>query len=112
MSVFYVVQWTAIRERLPELQQALTRLQEHVRLEHPSVRSTRSFRVQWGGEPARPGFIWMEEFESLTAIDESDRLESTPACDEVWAAVYACAVAGTIMTGLWRSEGQEEWFTR
>jgi hypothetical protein len=112
MSVFYVVQWTAIRERLPELQQALTRLQEHVRLEHPSVRSARSFRVQWGGEPARPGFIWMEEFESLTAIEESERLESTPACDEVWASIYACAVAGTIMTGLWRSEGQEGWFAR
>lgn len=112
MSVFYVAQWTAARERLPELERAIERLQEHVRHEHPSVRGVRCWRVQWGGEPARPGYVWMEEFESLTAIDDSDRTESSPACEEVWSAIYACAVPGSVTTGVWRDQAREGWFER
>ena len=112
MSVFYVIRWTAIRERLPELEQALARLQDHVRTEHPGIRGARCWRVQWGEEPARPGFVWMEELESLTAIEESDRIEATPACEEVWSAIYACAVPGTVTSGLWRDQQRDGWFER
>jgi hypothetical protein len=112
MSIFYVIQWTAQREHLPEVEAAIVALHEHVQREHPSIRSARCFRPQFGGPPARPGFIWMEELESLTAIDESDRTETTAACTEVWNAIYQYAVPGSVVVELWRDQAREDWFDR
>jgi hypothetical protein len=112
MSVFYVVQWTAFRDDLPAVEAAIVALHDHVQREHPSIRSVRCFRSQFGGAPARPGFIWMEEFESLTAIDESDRSETTAGCTEVWDAIYARAVPGSVTIELWRDQTRDRWFQR
>lgn len=112
MSVFHVAEWTAARERLPELERALDRALEHVRGEHPSVRGARCWRVSYGPGPARPGFVWMEEFESLTACEEAQRLETTGACEEVWAAIHACTMPGTFSTSLWNDQDRPAWFDR
>jgi hypothetical protein len=111
MSMFLVGQWTAQRERLPEVERALGTIQEHIRMEHPSVRGLRCFRVK-AGEPAAPAFVWMEEFESLTAYEEGDRVEYTPACDEVWAPVYAAAVPGTFRWSFYGDQARAGWFDR
>lgn len=111
MSVFLVGKWTAQRDRLPEIERAIPTIQEHVRREHPSVRSMRCFRVRTG-EPASPGFIWMEEFENFTAYEESNTSEYTPGCDEVWAPVFAAIVPGTLTWSFYGDQAREGWFER
>jgi hypothetical protein len=111
MSVFLVGQWTAQRERLPEVKRALVKIEEHVRGEHPSVRGLRCFRVS-AGDQAVPAFVWMEEFESLTAYEEGDKAEYTPSCDEVWAPIYAAAVPGTFKWSFYGDEARGGWFDR
>jgi hypothetical protein len=110
LSVFFVAEWTAVREKLPDLEQAVQHALEHVRQEQPSVKSARCWRKRFG--EGLPGFIWMEEFESQTAMEESERAESTPACAEVWNAIYACVVPGTYTTTLWIDRDRAAWFER
>lgn len=110
MGVFFVAEWTAVREKLPDLEQAIQHALEHVRRDHPSVGSARCWRKRFGD--GLPGFIWMEEFESQTAMEESERVEFTPECTEVWNAIYACAVPGTVATSLWIDRDREAWFER
>ena len=111
MSVFLVGRWTAQRDQLPEVERAIARIQEHLRSEHPSVRGMRCFRVR-AGEPAAPGFVWMEEFESLAGYEEGDKAEYTPACDEVWAPIYAAAVPGTFTWSFYNDQARDGWFDR
>src|SRR5574341_2274848 len=85
MSIYWVATWTVKPEAVDEHdKKALPALLEHVTREHPRVLSARTWSVAWGAEPARPGRVWMEEFSSLTSIDELEAKESTPACTEVW----------------------------
>jgi hypothetical protein len=69
----------------------------------------RTWTVKWGSEPARPGRVWMEEFASLTSIDEVETIEHTPACQAVWDRIHAFAVAGTFRTAIWTDPLKEQW---
>lgn len=84
-------------------------LSEHVTREHPRVLSVRTWNVMWGAEPARPGRAWMEEFASLTSIDELEAKESTPACKEVWDRIHALAVPGSFRTAIWTDPLRKNW---
>ena len=110
MSVYWVAMWTvqpgAITEHDAE---ALPALMAHVRSEHPRVLSARTWNVMWGAEPARPGRIWLEEFASLTSIDDLEREEMGAACDAVWQAIHRLAVPGTFRTAIWTDPLREAW---
>ena len=110
MSVFWVAMWTVRPEAVDEHDgQALPQLLEHVRRDHPRVLTARTWNVMWGSEPARPGRVWIEEFASLTAIDELEAKEGTPACKEVWDRIYKLAVPGTFRTAIWTDPFREAW---
>ena len=110
MSKYWVAMWTLRPESAGEAErEAMAAVLKHVREEHPSVLSVRTWTVVWGAEPARPGRIWMEEFASLTAIDEADAKETTPTCKAVWDRIYELAVPGTFRTAIWSDPLREEW---
>jgi hypothetical protein len=111
MSVYLKIQFTAERERVADLEQALGRMATHVKDEHPRVLSTQCLRLHLGGA-AQPTFVWMEEFASLSSMEEADRIEYTPGCGEVWNDIYRYVVAGTVHQEIWRDAIRESWHTR
>ena len=112
MSIQVASQWSITRDRLPEVEGALAKIQQHIRLEHPGIRGVRSWRLLMGNGQAVPAFLWMEEYESLSAYEESSAREQTPACDVVWAPIYASLVPGTFTRTLLLDQGRDGWFTR
>lgn len=110
MSVYWVATWSVRPDAIAEHDsEALPALLKHVREEHPRVLSVRTWAVRWGAEPARPGRVWMEEFASLTSIDEHEAMEMTPACKEVWDPVHALIVPGTFRTAIWSDPLRKDW---
>jgi hypothetical protein len=113
MSVYWVAMWTVMPDAIAEHDSnALVLLLDHVRSEHPRVLSARTWTVLWGAEPARPGRIWIEEFASLTSIDELENEEMGPACDAAWQAIHRLAVAGTFRTAIWTDPLRDGWKER
>lgn len=111
MSIFLRIQFTAQREHLRDLEQALTTMAAHVQAEHPRVLSTQCLRLRLGGA-SLPTFEWMEEFESLTSMEEAESKEYTPGCDEVWNTIYQYALPGTLHQEIWRDTLREAWMNR
>lgn len=111
MSIFLKIQFTAQRDRVADLEQALGRMAAHVKDEHPRVLSTQCLRLHLGGS-ALPTFVWLEEFDSLSSMEEADRSEYTPGCDEVWNDIYHYVVAGTAHQEIWRDAIRDRWYTR
>jgi hypothetical protein len=109
MSVFWVAQWTVQQDKTKEHEELMMALLQHVRKDHPSVLTSRTWRVRLGAAPATPGRIWMEEYESLTAVDTADRTEGSPACDELWKRVHEMAVPGTFVTSVWVDNHRTNW---
>jgi hypothetical protein len=110
MSVYWVAMWSVRPDAVSAHDnEALPALLEHVRHKHPRILSVRTWQIMWGSEPARPGRIWMEEFASLTSIDEVDTIEKTPDCTEVWDRIHALEVPGTFRTAIWSDPLRHEW---
>ena len=110
MSVYWVAMWTVQSGRLVDHDaQALPALLQHVRSDHPRVLSARTWAILWGSNPARPGRIWIEEFASLTSVDDLDREEMGPACDAVWQAIHELSVPGTFRTAIWTDSLRDAW---
>lgn len=97
MSVYVVFQWSIRPEKAGECDAALEKIVDHIRVEHASILGCRTFK-QWTGPQPRRGYTWMEEYESVTAIDQD---EGTPVCLEVWKPVEAMADAGTFTAAVW-----------
>ena len=110
--VHCVYRWTVDRSRLAEHTTGLKVLGEHIRDTHPLVLAVRCWTVMWGDEAARPGRIWVESFESMTAYEQSEAEEYTAACDEVWKPVFDTMVPGTMTSAVWTDAVPEAWFQR
>jgi hypothetical protein len=108
MSVYFVAQWTIPEGKKEACEEALKAILAHIQVEHPAIRSVRVFRQIWGPVPRR-AYVWYEEYESLTALDQE---VGTPQCDEVWAPIYAMAQEGTFLTGLWSDLQRDLWMQR
>ena len=103
MGLYVVFQWSVNPADQATCDKQLATITEHIRTDHPQILSTRVFK-QWTGPLPRRAYTWMEEYESLTKVDEG---EMTPACLEVWKPVEDRAQAGTFTTSVW-FDGPEE----
>jgi quinol monooxygenase YgiN len=110
--VHCVYRWTVDRSRLAEHTEALTALGAHIRDEHPLIKEVRCWTVLWGAEAARPGRVWVETFESMTAYEKHEAEEYTAACDEAWKPVFATMVPGTMTSAVWTDAVPEAWVVR
>jgi len=108
MSIYYVATWSVNQNDAGACDDALTAIAEHIRAEHPSIRSLRTFRQAWGPAPRR-GYAWYEEFESLAAMEADP---GTPLCEEIWKPIHRNAEAGTFRGAIWTDPQRGLWFER
>jgi hypothetical protein len=108
MGIYYVATWSVNQNDAAACEDALTALAEHIRAEHPLIRSVRTFRQAWGPAPRR-AYAWYEEFESLTSM-EADL--GTPVCEEIWKPLHGLAEAGTFSAAIWTDPQRSLWFER
>lgn len=106
MSIYYVAGWSINQNDVTACEEALAAIGAHIRYEHPTIRSLRTFRQAWGPAPRR-GYVWYEEFESLAAMEADP---GTPRCEEIWKSVHGLAEAGTFSAGIWTDPLHELWF--
>jgi len=108
MSVYFVAQWSVRQPNVEECEKALDQISEHIKSEHPAIKSIQVYRQVWGPF-ARRAYFWMEEYESLSAL-ESER--STSACAEVWKPIENMAQDGTYVCSMWSDPNRSLWFSR
>jgi len=108
MSVYFVAQWSVRQTAIPTCEEALSSITEHIKKDHPSIKSVQVLRQVWGPY-ARRAYWWLEEYESLSAM-ESER--STPECAEVWRPVETMAQEGTYLCSIWSDPNRSLWFNR
>ena len=109
--VYNVFRWSAIPEKLAEHDAAIAALAAHCKADHPLIKAVKSWKVSFGSDAPRPGRIWVEVFDSLAAFEEHGK-EHSPACDAVWAPIYATTVPGTTTTSVWSPNQPDAWFER
>jgi hypothetical protein len=51
----------------------------------------------------------MEEYASLTSMDESDAKEATPECEQLWNHLFDLIVPGTFHTAIWTDPLRKNW---
>jgi hypothetical protein len=110
MGIFLVHTYT-IRDdaKTAHDERALPQLLEHWRTEHPLILSGRAWQLKFGADPARRGRILVEEYESLTAMDELEAKEYTPGCDKAWGRIDALVVPGTFKRAIWTDLARDKW---
>jgi hypothetical protein len=96
-DVWVVQQWSVRETDKGACFEALARLAEHIQAEHPEIDGVRT-QMQWTGLQAHRGIIWVEEYESLAAVEQAHH---TPACDEVWEPIHALTLPGTHGRSVW-----------
>ncbi len=106
MSVFYVAQWSVAEPDHAACEEAVVRLAEHVRSAHPGIRTVRTLRQAWGPLPRR-AYIWVEEFESLSAMDAEPE---TPECNAAWQPIHDLSLAATFTGSVWTDPQRAVWF--
>lgn len=97
MSIHLVYQWSIRPEDASACEDQLATVVEHIRDDHPGVLGVRTIR-QWSGPLPRRAYIWLEEYESLTAFESG---ADTPRCLEVWRPLEAMAQPGTWTASVW-----------
>jgi hypothetical protein len=110
MSVYYVVQWTVRPTDVPSCEAQLSVIARHIMAKHPGIKGIRTFRQSWGPLPRR-AYIWYEEYDSLTGMDEELKNE-TPECAEVWEPVERMAEPGSYVAAIWTDPNRDIWFQR
>ncbi len=108
MSIYYVANWSVNHNDMAACEKALAAIGDHIRAEHPSIRSIRTFRQAWGPAPRR-AYSWYEEYESLAAMEADP---GTPVCEEIWKPVHGLAEAGTFSAAIWTDPQRALWFER
>ena len=97
MGLWVVQHWSVREADKSRCAEALQVIADHIKAEHPEILSVRT-QMQWVGSQAHRGFLWAEEYESLTGADSG---EHTPACDEVWEPVHQMTMPGTHQRSVW-----------
>lgn len=108
MGIHVVVQSSIPEGREPENDEALASIAEHIRESHPGIRACRVFRQFAGGEPHR-AYWWLEEYESLHALESEAMTEE---CDRVWQPIRDVEIPGTRRQMIWTDVGKSTWFER
>lgn len=97
MAMWVVQSWSVRETERAACDRALQGIAAHIEAEHPEILEVRTF-VQWTGTQPHRGYVWMEKYESLTALEEAP---ATPRCAEVWAPVHAVTMPGTHGRNVW-----------
>src|SRR5437764_14789965 len=97
MALWVVQQWSVRESDKSRCAEALPVIADHIKAEHPEIQAVRT-QMQWVGAQAHRGFLWAEEYESLTAADSG---EHTPTCDEVWGPVHELPLPGSHISSVW-----------
>ena len=108
MSVFYVAQWSVRPADVSACEAALAVIAQHIREAHPGIKSIQTFRQAWGPQPRR-AYIWYEEYDSLTAMENE---KETPECALVWKPVEEMSMEGTFFGSVWSDPNRSLWFIR
>ena len=96
-GVWVVQQWSVRETDKAACFEALERLADHIKDEHPEIEGVRT-QMQWTGTQAHRGILWAEEYDSLSAMEQGTH---TPACDEVWSPIHALTMPGTHGRSVW-----------
>jgi hypothetical protein len=107
MSTYLVIEWTTSEGQGAQTELAMHAVRDHVRAEHPQIRSTRLVR-QFAGPMPHLAYRWEEEYADLTAIDE---LVDAADCSAVWLPVNALAVPGSYRQSIWTDVHLAPWAT-
>lgn len=108
MSIYYVAEWSVNQNAAAACQEALAAIADHIKSEHPSIKSVRTYRQAWGPAPRR-SYVWYEEYDSLTAMEADP---GTPRCEEIWEPIHRLAEAGTFTAAIWTDPQRSLWFDR
>src|SRR5215216_2671901 len=108
MSIYFVAQWSVRQSSVETCEQALSCLADHIKQDHPSIKSVQFFRQVWGPN-ARRAYYWLEEYESLTVMEVE---RSTPECAKVWHPIESMAQDGTSVCSIWSDPNRSLWFAR
>jgi hypothetical protein len=108
MSIYYVAEWSVRQSDVEACEKALAAITDHIRHEHPSVKSIRVYRQTWGPKPRR-AYRWYEEYESLTVMENEPE---TPRCRAVWMPIEELAMPGTFFGSIWADRSRASWFVR
>lgn len=100
-DVWVVQQWSVRETDKGACFDALQKLTDHIRAEHPEIDAVHT-QMQWTGRQAHRGIVWVEEYESLAAVEQGNH---TPACDEMWAPIHALTLPGTHDRSVWFDVG-------
>lgn len=108
LSIYWVAMWTAKLESLAEHDDMLRLILNNFKEKHPLVLSARAWKTRVGSEPARPGYIWMEEFASSQSMDESEASETIES-KKIWGRFHTFVEPGTFHTAIWSDAMRESW---
>lgn len=100
--------WTAKLESLTEHDKMLRLILKYLKEKHPLVLSVRTWKARVESEPARPGYIWMEEFASIRSMDQSEANEPAES-KKIWARFHTLVEPGTFHTAIWSDLSRESW---
>lgn len=100
-GVWVVQQWSVRETDKAACFEALEKLADHIKDEHPEIESVRT-QMQWVGTQAHRGILWSEEYDSLSAMEQGSH---TPACDEAWSPIHALTMPGTHGRSVWFDMG-------
>jgi hypothetical protein len=108
MSIYYVATWSVNQNEVARCEDALAAIAEHIRADHPSIQSLRTFRLAWGSAPRR-AYTWYEEYQSLTAMEADP---GTPVCEAIWQPIHGLAEPGTFTAAIWTDPQRGIWLQR
>lgn len=108
MSVYFVAQWSVRQSAVEPCERALNKVADHIKQDHPSIKSVQVFRQAWGPYASR-AYCWLEEYESVTAMGAE---RSTQQWMEVWKPIEAMAQDGTYRCSIWDDPHRSIWFSR
>lgn len=108
MSVFHSVQWSVNPPDEKACEEAVEALAEHVKSVHPTAKSFRTYRQDFGPLPLVAYFAILE-WESMTAWDNDP---DTPSCEAIWAPIYKILQSGSMVQSVWSDSQRESWFER
>jgi hypothetical protein len=107
MSVYLVIDWQVPRGHEAETDAALAAVRAHIVAAHPQIRSVRVIR-ELAEDKSQRGYRWEERYDCLA---DSQAVDLSEQCDEVWLQVWHAAVPGSHRHGLWDDDDRPDWLT-
>lgn len=102
-SGYIVTRWTVRPDARRDHDVAVEALLRHTADVHPRITGTVCLRCGWDE------YLHIAHIGSLATLEEIQRIEETPECDDVWEDVRRYMVPGTMSITFWSEVGREHW---